>query len=443
MLSYGLVSTAIAEDRERLLEGIRLLAGIAHKHGIPITWAVDTKSAPVVAKLLTTWHTENGDAPLLMLDIRQIWETNWEAERNANPGASTEAMASHLVTMREKLPKHIITERERLARTMPWAELNIAGAVFKNDTFLRALEQIGFRGLWGYHWNQQDVDESDPNVPEIEGTDRGGFGCFYPLEVSASLDAIVARGTTDDNLSQSFEKIVGVPYHTANHLAEDTHNLRAALLNGTAQQHYDVYVDSTAWNQWLGYVEHIDPLAVAHLGQEGLERLDAYFAYVVGIQDTKPQLLSQMVDDYIKHCQKTEPTTVVAVSTEIQGETPKPKSTLNMLYYDAACEFTFVEGAMDPIEIKNYAGERVLQSEVNKPVLTGFLPTRHRTQLHIAIVIESTRTMPYGIAMWGDHEGLQLTESNVDDVRWIGEHSLFIRLTLQSGKNEFSVKLTI
>lgn len=90
MLSYGLVSTAIAEDRERLLEGIRLLAGIAHKHGIPITWAVDTKSAPVVAKLLTTWHTENGDAPLLMLDIRQIWETNWEAERNANPGASTD-----------------------------------------------------------------------------------------------------------------------------------------------------------------------------------------------------------------------------------------------------------------------------------------------------------------------------------------------------------------
>lgn len=202
MLSYGLVSTAIAEDRERLLEGIRLLAGIAHKHGIPITWAVDTKSAPVVAKLLTTWHTENGDAPLLMLDIRQIWETNWEAERNANPGASTETMASHLVTMREKLPEHIIRERERLARAMPWAELNIAGAVFKNDTFLRALEQTGFRGLWGYHWNQQDVDEADPNVPEIEVDARGGFGCFYPLEVSASLDAIVARGTTDDNLSQ-------------------------------------------------------------------------------------------------------------------------------------------------------------------------------------------------------------------------------------------------
>ena len=442
MLNYGLVSTAIGEDRERLLEGIRLLAEVAHKHGIPITWAVDTKSAPVVAKLLTTWHTENGDAPLLLLDIRPIWEANWETEREANPGVSTEAMASHLVTMREKLPEYIIKERERLTRTMPWAELDVAGAVFKNDVFLRALEQTGFRGLWGYHWNQQDVDDTDPDVPEIE-TDRGGFGCFYPLESSVSIDAIVAPSSTDENLVQSFEKIVGIPYHTADHFAEDAHNLRAALLNGTAQQHYEVYVESTAWNQWLGYVEHIDPLTVAHLGQEGLERLDAYFSHVVSVQETKPILLSQMVDGYIKHCQKTEPMAVVEASTEIQGETPKPKSTLKMFYYDAACEFTFVEGAMDPVEIKNYTGERVLQSEANKPVLTGFSPVRHRTQLHIAIVVESTKTMPYGIVVWGDHEGLQLTESSADDVRWIGKHSLFIRLTLQVGKNEFSVKLTI
>ena len=442
-LNYGLVSTAIGEDRERLLEGIRLLAEIAHKHGIPITWAVDTKSVPVVAKLLTTWHTENGDAPLLMLDIRPIWETNWERERNANPGASTEAMASHLVTMREKLPEYIIKERERFTRTMPWAEFNVAGAVFKSDVFLRALEQTGFRGLWGYHRNQQDIDDTDPDAPEIEVSDRGGFGCFYPLEASASLDAIVTRGSTDENLGQSFEKIVGIPYHTAGHFAEDAHNLRAALLNGTAQRHYDIYVESTAWNQWLGYVEHLDPLTVAHLGQDGLERLDAYFSHVVSIQDTKPLLLSQMVDDYIKHCQKTEPTAVVEASTGIQGETPKPKSTLKMFYYDAACEFTFVEGSMDPVEIKNYTGERMLQSEANKPVLTGFSPVRHRTQLHIAIVVESTRAMPYGIVVWGDHEGLQLTESNADAVRWIGKHSLFIRLKLQSGKNEFSVKLTI
>lgn len=442
MLNYGLVSTAIGEDRERLLEGVRLLAEIAHKHSIPITWAVDVKSAPVVAKMFETWHTENGDTLLLMLDIKPIWETNWERERDANPGASTEAMATHLVKMREQLPAYIIKECEKLKRVMPWAAPNIAGAIYKNDVFLRALEQTGFRGLWGYHWNQQDIDETDPNAPEVE-IDRGGFGCFYPLEAPTSADAVAMQGTADENRAQSFEKIVGVSYHTAGHLAEGTHNLRAALLNGTAQQHYDTYLENTAWNQWLGYVEHINPRTVAHLGQDGLDRLDAYFAHVVSVEGTKPLPLSQMVDDYIIHCKRTEPVAVIGTSTEVQEETASPKSTLKMFYCDAACEFTFVEGVMDPVAIKNYASERVLQSEATKPVLIGFSPTRYRTQLHIAITVESTKAMPYGIAVWGDHNGLRLTESNADDVRWVGEHSLFIRLTLQPGKNEFSVKLTI
>ena len=446
MLNYGLVSTAIGEDRERLLEGIRLLAETAHKHSIPITWAIDTQSTAVVAKLLTTLHTDfeqcGGDAPLLMLNVKPIWDTNWEEERNANPGASMEAMAMHLVKMRERLPEYITRESDKLRRAMPWATLNIAGAIYKNDVFLRALEQTGFRGLWGYHWNPQDIDETDPNAPEVE-IDRGGFGCFYPLEAPTSADAIAMQGTADENRAQSFEKIVGIPYHTAGHLAEDTHNLRAALLNGTAQQHYDTYLENTAWNQWLGYVEHIHPLTVAHLGQDGLDRLDAYFAHVVSVEGTKPLLLSQMVDDYITHCKRTEPVAVIGTSTGVQEETADPKSTLKMFYCDAACEFTFVEGAMDPVEIKNYVSERVLQSEATKPVLIGFSPTRHRTQLHIAITVESTKAMPYGIVVWGDHNGLRLTESNADDVRWVGEHSLFIRLTLQPGKNEFSVKLTI
>ena len=421
---------------------MRLLAEIAHRHGIPITWAIDTKSAPAVAKVLTTWHTEDRDVPLLMLDIKPMWDSNWEAQREANPGSSTEAMASHVVTMREKLPEYISKEWERIKRTLPWAEPNVAGAVFKNDVFLRALEQTGFQGLWGYHWSQKNTDdtETDTSEPEI---DRGGFGCFYPLEASTVSDAIVTRETSDESLAQQFKNIVGIPYYNAGHLGEDTDNLRAALLNGTAQQHYDIYVENTAWNPWLGYVEHINPLTVAQLGEEGLQRLDAYFAHVVSVEDAKPMLLSQMVDDYMSHCEKTEPTVVIAKNTETQNEAANPKSTLRLLYCDAASEFAFVEGGMEPTEIKNYTSERVVQSDASKPVLTGFSPTRYRTELRIAIVVESIKAMPYGITVWGNHEGLQLTESNADDVRWIGKHALFIRLTLQAGKNEFNLKLTI
>ena len=102
-----------------------------------------------------------------------------------------------------------------------------------------------------------------------------------------------------------------------------------------------------------------------------------------------------------------------------------------------------LKGRWTPVEIKNYTSERVLQSQATKPVLTTFAPTRYRTELRIAITIESIRAMPYGITIWGDHDGLQLTETNTDNVRWIGNHALFIRLTLQSGKNQFNLKLTI
>ena len=442
MLNYGLVSTAIGEDRERLLEGVQLLAEVAHKHRIPITWATDTKSVQLIAKLLTTWHTENGDAPLLILDAKPIWDANWEAEQNANPGNSTEAMASHLVTMREKLPGYITREWERLKRAIPWAKPSVAGAAFKHDVFLDTLEQSGFRGLWGYHWKQEDSNSEDTGASKAE-LDRGGFGCFYPFEASTYIDTILTRRDTGEDGAAPFKKIVGVPYYTAGHLAEDVHNLRAALINGTAKQHYETYVGNTAWNRWLGYVEHIDPYTVAQLGQEGLERLDAYFAHIVGNQNTKSLSLSEIVDDYITQCKRTEPTTIVETVPTTQNETSVSKTGLKMCYYDAACELTFVEGTMEPVEIKNYTGEQVSPLVTQKPTLTGFSPTRHRTKLHIAITVESTRAMPYGITVWGDHDGLQLTESNADDVRWVGEHLLFIRLTLQPGKNEFNIQLTI
>ena len=446
MLNYGLVSTAIGEDREQLREGVQLLAKVAHKHQIPVTWATDTKSVQSIAKLLTTWHTDfeyyRVDAPLLMLDAKPVWDANWEAEQIANPGNSTEAMASHLVTMREKLPAYITREWERFKRALPWAEPSVAGAAFKNDVFLHALEQTGFRGLWGYHWKPEGVDATDTRASKAE-LDRGGFGCFYPFEASTFIDTIVTRDDTTENDAGRFKKIVGIPYYTAAHLAEDVHNLRAVLLTETAKKHYDIYVENTAWNQWLGYVEHIDPFRVAQLGQDGLGRLDAYFAHVVSNQRTKPALLSEIVDDYVNRCKRTEPTAIIEAVLTTQNETEAPKSALKMFYYDAACELTFVEGNMEPVEIKNYTGEHGARSVAQKPTLTGFSPTRHRTKLHIAITVESTRAMPYGLTVWGDHDGLQLTESNVDDIRWIGEHLLFIRLTLQPGKNEFNIQLTI
>ena len=57
--------------------------------------------------------------------------------------------------------------------------------------------------------------------------------------------------------------------------------------------------------------------------------------------------------------------------------------------------------------------------------------------------LESTKTMPYGLAIWGNHEGLSLVKSNAKEVKWLSDQLLFVRVELQSGNNEIEVLLTI
>ncbi len=502
MLNYGLVSTAIADDREKLQEGMQLLAEMAHKYDIPVTWAIAADAARLVANALSTWHTEYGDEPLLMLDIKPLWDENWgrlsgEPAPSVSKDIGTSAsaltslsaadMAEHLVKMRETLPQYVATEWNKIKRAMAWTVPCVAGAVWKNHVLLHALEQAGFQGLWGYRWNERD---------SLAAADRGcPFGCFYPSAEQHNFSAPAAGS------------IVGLPYLTAEHVVNNTDTLRASLLNGTAQQHYDIYVENSTWNRWLGYVQHIRATEVTQFGQETLEQLDAYFAHVAGNKNTKLLPLSEMVDDYWTNCQQTEPTYIAnrvrsgkrikplqsrgnchlgakpacqdspesaesnsTVTPEKQASTePKRIKPLQsrgnchleekaFFYYDAECQFAFVEGTMEPVEMKNYISPPVLDAagggvsghnasihgvEYHLPKVARFVPNRQRSQLYITFTIESTKVMPYGIAIWGDHGGLQLAETNTEAVTWIGKYLLFIRLALQPGNNDFEVILTI
>lgn len=483
MLNYGLVSTAIADDAEKLQDGMQLLAEMAHKYDIPVTWALSADAARLVASALSTWHTEYRDEPLLMLDIKPLWDENWvrlsgePASRNdlrmvisedtvtsgsALTSLSVAHMAEHLVKMRETLPQYIATEWNKIKGAMAWAVPCVAGAVWKNHLLLHALEQTGFQGLWGYRWNERDsLAAADCGCP---------FGCFYPSAEQHNFSVPTAGS------------IVGLPYLTAEHVVNNTDNLRASLLNGTAQQCYDIYVENSTWNRWLGYVQHISATEVTQLGQETLVQLDAYFAHVAGHKSTRLLPLSEMVDDYWTNCQQTEPTYVIAnrvrsgngpapacqnspeVAESNSPATPEeqvstePAAENVFFSYDAECQFAFVEGTMEPVEMKNYISPPVLDAagggvsghnapihgiEYHLPKVARFVPNRQRSQLRITFTIESTKVMPYGIAIWGDHGGLQLAETNAEAVTWIGKYLLFVRLALQPGNNDFEVILTI
>lgn len=414
-MNYALISTVTAvEDRGELREGARLLAKLAHKHSLPITWAITPDAARTLAKDITAAHTEFGDEPLLMMDIKPLWDASWQHHvargtgagvRDFSTGTETASLAEHLVQMREKLPPFITAAWSKLARAMPWAEPVSAGAVWKHHVLLHALETAGFQGLWGYHHGDAETDSGAP------------FGCFYPSAEQHNFSTTSAG------------EIVGVPYQST-----PIENLRAALLNDTQLQNVNGYLENRAWNRWLGYVEHIDALEVAELGEETLERLDAYFAHVAGTEMMNSIPLSEIVRDYQANCQQTEPTCLYAAAEK------------SLLYYDAECQLTFTGGTTEPVDMKNYVSPPAETSdgtEYHLPQVTQLLPSRQRSELRLALTLESTKAMPYGVTIWGDHGGLRLATSNAESVTWVGEHLLFARLALQPGNNEFEIVLTI
>lgn len=465
MLYYGLVCTAIAEDRQELRDGVRLLASIAHRYNIAITWAITADTAQFLAKDLTDWHNDFGDEPLLMLDIKSIWEKNWssitghsETENEDNDTieipTSPESIAEHLVNMQENLPKYIRTEWKKIERSLDWAIPSIVGAEWKHKILVNVLEQVGFRGLWGYRWDERGTDvEVDRGCP---------FGYFYPSAEQHNFSTPAAGS------------IAGIPYHTAMHLQKKGQNLRASLINETIQGFYDIYVENQKWNRWLSFVEHVHVLDVKQLGQESLEKLDSYFAAVASSVNTKFLPLSEIVDDYWTNCQQTEPTFIVADAldepvnsealdiepsiTNDGSETQESDNKKVFYYYDAECQFMFIEGVMEPADMNNYISPPIVEDqtigflhesaslhgiEYHLPKITDFRPIRKRSQLHIIFSIESTKMMPYGVAVWGNHLGLQLANSNAKEVTWVDEHLLFIRLALEQGNNEFEIVLTI
>lgn len=469
MLNYGLVCTAISDDRKQLREGTRLLADIAHKYNIPVTWAITSDTVQYLAKELTEWHSEFGDEPLLMLDIKKIWDSNWstltgvsefdadgenEVTNVMDSSASPETVAEHIVKMREVLPSYIRTEWRKIQQALDWVNPSVAGVEWKNHVLVQALEQEGFRGLWGYHWDERGtIVEDDRGCP---------FGFFYPSGEQHNFSA-PASGS-----------ITGIPYYSAAHLDDDADNLRASLINNTIRHNYDLYVDNDRWNQWLCYVQHISALDVMQLGQESIDRLEAYFSHVASNDSTKLLPLSEMVDDYWTSCQQTEPTFIIANTPEkrnnIDSVTIDPSIAIKpiesgigtvrktLFYYDSECQLTFIDGVMEPTEMKNYISPPVLDNldrgvshqsasnhgvEYHLPKVLHFRPDRKRTRLHITFSIESTKAMPYGIVIWGNHLGLQLDSSNAKSVTWVDENLLFIRLALEHGQNDFEIVLTI
>ena len=401
---------------------MRRLAEIAHKYGIPITWGVGATSARSFAADLTEWHTSHGDEVMLMVDVAPIWGSGIDSD---DLGQSAE----HIVTMREKLPDYISSERDRVQRAIEWANPVVAGAGQKNHVLLYALAEIGFAGLWGYGWDNGE-DEGCP------------FGCFFP-----SVDRHNFCGT-------STSQVVGIPYTSllpaqtslGPEETADTDS-QTQILNGAAQQGFDCYAANAVWNRWLAYIQRINPVEVASLTEEQLNELDTYLACVSEASETQIMSLPDVVRVCQENGEQTQPTFLVTdPNSEDEDAASTDSDKLLFSYYDAECQLVFEEGKIEPIQVTNYISPPVSSrngAEINLPQIEQFRPSRSRSQLRMQFTLESTKAMPYGLAVWGNHAGLTLATSNAQEVTWLGDRLLFVRVNLQVGKNEIEVVLTI
>jgi len=433
MFVYSLVSLATSEERKALSTGAQLLAQIAHKHDIPITWAVSSRSVRAIGELITQWHQTSGDEVLLMLDITPLLAPEIDL-------MDRRVVAEDIVRMREAFPKYIMAEQDKLKAVLPKADLQTAGALQKNTVLVSALKELGYAGLWGYQWEQsfQTPARTEFSAPRDVDDDKGcPYGFFYPSEERHNAPG------------QPRSEIVGIPYASVapdsivyeKKPYESLCDLAGNLNPDEWQRTFLTYAENKSWNKFLPFVQQVQADVLSTLDTEGLEMLDGYFEFLRTQSDILIAPLPSVIFDYWMECSRTEPTYLLQKRNA--GEENEKQS---LFYYDDRCQLMFEEGKLTPIEMKNYVSPPLgskYYTEFDLPPISKFRPSRHREKLVFQIEIHASKNMPYGVAVWGDHSDLKLVETDARDVVWIGTHLLFVRVDLEAGLNQVKVVLSI
>lgn len=397
MLVYSLVITVSGDDRFLLARGMDTIAEVVHKYDIPISWVLNSRFIKSLGKIIDEGHEKYGDQIVAMVGIERFLPTSNKSEG--------QIYAEQIVQMRDNLRKHIESERKKITQVLPWAEVDVAGAIQKNHILVQVLEELGFKGLWGYKWGRMQKDRNeDYGCP---------FGYFYPSLEAHNIPAEPAS------------RIIGVPFETTNELRTTSFDYE---LN---QQSVCTYLDNADWNRWLGYVQHLDASQIANFEPDAAR----YFEWLKDQAEFQFMSINDAVSEYRLSFGKSEPTFIL-----LQDEDT------SFFYYDDECQLTFRKNQFTPVEIRNYVSPPVRSPhciEFELPSLMKLSPSRTRNRLIMKFEVESSKEMPYGIVLWNIPETLNLLESDRIRGTRIGDNLIFLRFSLESGKNEIRVVMSI
>lgn len=430
---------------------MKLIAALAHRHGIPVTWVVDSNSVQESKAVLTQGHRECDDDVILQIDVSRVFEES---------GSVPESKAEEIVIFRQRLPELIASEREKVRELLPWTDAGIIAPDLKSEVLIEILEEMGCIGLWDYRWRGTEEDAGESGFPwsffyasrEHHDAPAQSAGGLVAVE-GTSLDLNSVFHTGNPHI---FSADPGVLRMSGLHLDEGI-NYPGALL--------DEYLRNCSWNRFMSFVQQQPAYEMEYANYDEYDSgtireiagiLEGFFQAAKSNPDIQALSLSQAIQLYRREFEYTESCYmvfdgIVPPHVEINYYIPpepkqKPPYPFTFLYYDRECQLIFREGEMTPVEMRNYfrppfESKHYLEREM--PSISNFRPSRDRDKLILEFEIESVKRMPYGLVIWDDHSMFSLVSTNARLVKWIGDYLLFVRMDLEEGLNQIEVSLVI
>jgi len=417
------------------INGMRLLSDTLHPHGVKITWLVTPESAALAAKDLTAWHDQHGDDVAVAppeLSLAPV-----------DPSGSVESKAARLGAARDAIVK-----------VLPWASPVIASGHTDPD-IVRVCDKLGFEGLWGFCWEQIEVDQI---------TDRGCPWGFYYMDPEDRLRpaqgrSVVAVEWTARDLLKSFHSGNPCLYST------DPNDVARGGICSWRDIGYwrglaDNYLRNTRYNEQVFLLQHQE----AH----EMERNEGWYCYTE--EDIREAAV--MLDEFVRYLKPhvSMMTLAEAVRTyrerneytpasymlweDTPNPRPNPDYTWNtcpgpwpktFLYYDRGAQMMFIDGQVQPVCIRNYARKwdadnYYAESRIPRPRLVK--NTRYHWSREVEVFVDSPSPMPYGLALWGDYSLYQIAEApGLIEGKILSHDLLFLRYDLRENENVLRVKL--
>ncbi len=409
------------------LKGMEILADLAHKYGIPVTWLTDVTTGRLMKDKINQWHEEFGD------DIGMIF-------------SATAAM------------------RDSLKILFPWSDVNIMASTHTKRESAIA-QDLGVTGIWGSCWEQEGVDGI---------TDRGSpWGLYYTSAENYKVPALSGRGPVSlEWTSRDLLKAL----HTGRssiYSSDPNDVLRSKICNADdisyLKAFFDNYIRNIRHNKYVFFQQQQESHEMQYDGKiftvypqdvidESIEVLDKFFAYVSSYGDlVKYKTLPEAVKLYEENFSETEPALMLFDDFDINpipfwygrenGVTgPWPQT---LLYYDKEGQFAFVKDRFDPILLRDYVHNRSFKDPayyqvayVDQPNLKVEVPWEDIPLDEVLINIDAPKAIPYAVAFWYDLKHYRITR--VDGARLMGtveQQVALLRLNLEKGLNKIVVHL--